>query len=73
MSEDKQIMTYFNKDEYPSVLDVSDIRKILGIGHVQAYQLVGSGQFHVVRIGKRIKVSKKVFCDWLEGTMKIGG
>ncbi|MCZ8513555.1 helix-turn-helix domain-containing protein [Paenibacillus filicis] len=59
---------YFNKDEYPSVLDVKDIQNILNIGRVQAYELVNSGQFHVVKIGRRIKISKDVFVSWLEGT-----
>ena len=52
---------------YPNVLDVVDIQKILGIGRRQAYELVNSNQFHVVRIGRRIKISKDVFFKWLEG------
>lgn len=48
-------------------LDVFDIQTILGIGRRQAYELVNSGQFHVVRIGKRIKISKDVFFEWLNG------
>lgn len=53
--------------EYPAVMDVNHIQKILGIGRRQAYELVNSKQFHVVRIGKRIKVSRTVFFGWLEG------
>jgi len=49
-------------------LDVFDIQTILGIGRRQAYELVNSGQFHVVRIGKRIKISKDVFFKWLNGS-----
>jgi len=52
---------------YPEALDVTDIQEILGIGRRQAYELVNSGQFHVVRIGRRIKVSKNVFLHWLNG------
>jgi Helix-turn-helix domain len=58
---------YNNLDNYPDVLNVSDIQKILGIGRRQAYELVNSGVFHVVKIGRRIKVSKKIFIKWLEG------
>lgn len=54
-------------DRYPTALDVSDIQAILGIGRRQAYELVNSGQFHIVRIGKRIKVSRDVFFNWLNG------
>lgn len=57
-----------NFDLLPSVLDVSHIQTILGIGRRQAYELVNSGQFHVVRAGKRIKVAKNVFVSWLTGT-----
>lgn len=51
----------------PPVLDVKDIQQLMRIGRVQAYELVNSGQFHVVKIGKRIKVSREVFIKWLEG------
>lgn len=52
---------------YPSILNVSHIQNILGIGRRQAYELVNSGQFHVVRVGKRIKISRDVFLQWLNG------
>nr|WP_197187533.1 helix-turn-helix domain-containing protein [Brevibacillus agri] len=55
------------KEMYPPVLDVFHIQKILGIGRRQAYELVNSNQFHVVRVGKRIKVSSDVFFLWLYG------
>ncbi|GFN32065.1 helix-turn-helix domain-containing protein [Paenibacillus xylaniclasticus] len=53
--------------EYPPILDVKDIQLMLGIGRRQAYELVGSGQFHTVRVGKSIKISKEVFINWLNG------
>lgn len=56
-----------NYESYPSVLNVEDIQKILGIGRGQAYQLAHSGQFHVVRLGNRIKIAKEVFIQWLTG------
>jgi hypothetical protein len=54
-------------NEYPVVLDVSHIQAILGMGRRQAYELANSGQFHVVRVGKRIKISRDVFFRWLNG------
>lgn len=51
-----------------SVLDVEDIQSILGIGRRQAYELVNSGEFHVVRVGRRIKIAKNVFESWLSGS-----
>ncbi|UOQ43776.1 helix-turn-helix domain-containing protein [Halobacillus salinarum] len=56
-----------NLSNYPDVLDVSDIQEILSIGRRQAYNLANSGEFHVVRVGARIKVSKKIFISWLNG------
>jgi excisionase family DNA binding protein len=58
---------YKNFENYPDVLNVSDIQEILGIGRKQAYELVHSGEFHVIKIGKRIKVSKNVLINWIEG------
>lgn len=56
-----------NYKDYPQTLSVSDIQALLGIGRKQAYELVHSNQFHIVKVGKRIKVSKNVFIKWLEG------
>lgn len=58
---------YKNYNEYPEILDVSDIQKILGIGRKQAYDLVHSNKFHVLQIGRRIKISKKTLIKWIEG------
>jgi hypothetical protein len=48
-----------NYNDYPEVLNVSDIQNILDIGRKQAYELVHSGKFHVVKVGNCIKISKK--------------
>lgn len=53
--------------ETQEVLQVSDIQQILGIGRRQAYELVNSGQFHVIRVGKSIRVHKLVFYNWMNG------
>ncbi|WP_019242196.1 MULTISPECIES: helix-turn-helix domain-containing protein [Bacillus] len=53
--------------ENKNVLDVKDIQEYLGIGRSKAYDLVNSGEFPVVRIGKLIKVSRPVFESWLNG------
>ncbi len=55
------------QDTYPEVLNVDDIQQILGIGKRQAYELANSGQFHVVRVGRSIKILKNVFFKWLNG------
>lgn len=58
---------YKNFDDYPEVLNVSDVQALLGIGRKQAYELVHSNKFHIINIGKRIKVSKNVLVNWIEG------
>jgi len=52
----------------PEVLQVSDIQVLLGIGRRQAYELVNSGQFRVIRIGKSIRISRDVFFKWMNDT-----
>lgn len=54
-------------EKYSDILNVADIQKILAIGRRQAYELVNSGQFRVVRIGKTIRVHRDAFFEWLRG------
>lgn len=54
-------------NDLPPVLQVIDIQNYLGIGKKQAYELCNSGQFHIVRVGRLIKVSREVFINWLQG------
>lgn len=61
------MLTQKQREEYPLALDVTDIKEILGIGINQAYQLIHSNQFHCVRIGRRLKISREEFFNWLEG------
>jgi hypothetical protein len=60
-------LEFTTKEQYPSVLDAKHIQHILGIGERQTYELLNSGQFHIVSVGRMIKVSKDIFLKWLEG------
>ena len=62
MSDNKKLKNY---DDLPLVLDVSDIRSIMGISRVSAYELVHTPGFPAFRSGRLIKVSKKAFFDWM--------
>lgn len=53
-------------DNYPDVITVTELQKILKIGREQAYLLAGSGSFPVRRVGKRIIIYKPTFIDWLK-------
>lgn len=71
MSNNKRLNNY---DELPLVLDVADIRRIMGISRVSAYELVHTPGFPAFRSGRLIKVSKKAFFDWMaKGTEPVPG
>ncbi|MGG1518452.1 helix-turn-helix domain-containing protein [Paenibacillus oryzisoli] len=59
---------YMNPDELPEVLRAEDIQSFLDIGRVQAYELIKTEQFRSVKIGRSIRISKKGFLKWFEGT-----
>lgn len=47
------------------VYTVYEIQDILGIGLSTAYKLIKANQFHSVKVGQRVMVSKKSFDEWL--------
>ncbi|PLS01945.1 helix-turn-helix domain-containing protein [Neobacillus cucumis] len=53
--------------ELPDVLEVKDIQNFLRISRCQAYKLVKTNSFRVVKVGKRILVPKKSFLNWFDG------
>ena len=59
-------------DELPLVLNVSDVASIMAISKVSAYELVKSNGFPVVRVGRRIKIPKAAFVEWLNDQSKKG-
>ena len=65
-SEDRHKLPEAQDPEFITVLDVSDIRRIMGISRVSAYELVHTPGFPAFRSGRLIKVSKKAFFDWME-------
>lgn len=62
-------MTFFCTDQYPSVLKVKDIKSILQIGRVQAYDLIHSGEFPVKKIGNTYRIPKEPFVAWLHNNL----
>ena len=68
MSNNSRLTNY---DDLPLVLDVADIRRIMGISRVNAYELVHTPGFPAFRSGRLIKVSKKAFFDWMEKGAEI--
>lgn len=52
------------------VYTVSEMMDILGISQTTAYLLIGRKEFHTVRIGRHIRISKVSFDAWLDGQRK---
>ena len=49
------------------MLNVSDVMDMMGICKPKAYEVFNSGQFHVVKVGRKYMVHKEVFENWLKG------
>ena len=56
MNDKKKLKNY---DDLPLVLDVDDVRRIMGISRTSAYELVRTPGFPAFRSGRLIKISKK--------------
>ena len=53
MNDKKKLKNY---DDLPLVLDVDDVRRIMGISRTSAYELVRTPGFPAFRSGRLIKV-----------------
>jgi excisionase family DNA binding protein len=53
--------------EYPDVLTVKHVQKMLGIGRHQVYQLILSGKLYALKIGKSYRIPKIKAIDYLVG------
>jgi excisionase family DNA binding protein len=54
-------------EDLNAVLTVMDLTKFLKISRGKAYELVHSGELHIVRVGTRILVPKTSLQAWLQG------
>ena len=55
-----------NYDDLPAVLNANQLATALGISRAGAYQLLNTGTFSTLRIGKRLLVPKDKLIDWIE-------
>lgn len=53
-------------EEKKKVYTVDEVQDILGIGLSTTYKLIKAKQFHSVKVGHRVLVSKKSFDEWLQ-------
>ena len=55
-----------NYDNLPAVLNANQLAAALGISLAGAYQLLNTGTFPTLRIGKRLLVPKDKLVEWIE-------
>ena len=55
-----------NYDDLPAVLNANQLATALGISRAGAYQLLNTGTFPTLRIGKRPLVPKDKLINWNE-------
>ncbi len=51
--------------EYPDIVTVSDLTKMLHIGRNQAYRLVSDGSIRTIRIGTNHRIPKQCVIDYV--------
>ena len=49
-------------------IPVSEAAEILGVSKRSIYNLCASGAFKSVRIGTKLRISRKSFDEWLDGS-----
>lgn len=52
--------------ELPLSLTVDQVAEVMGIGRVQAYNLVHTEDFPKIKVGRRIVVPRQAFIKWLD-------
>lgn len=55
-------------NDYPLVLNVSDVAEILGIAPYTVRKLMRTGALPAKRVGNRFKITKNKLCEYLEET-----
>lgn len=53
-------------ENYPDMIDIPQLCKLLGCGKTKAYQLVATGEFRTIRIGKKMLIPKSDILDFLK-------
>lgn len=64
-----------NKDkifqDYPDVVTIVDLQKMLGVGRNVAYSLVTNNQIKHFKIGKSIKIPKVFVIDFINNNATV--
>ena len=66
MSKDSDLYLVMFR-EYPDVLTVANLQKMLRIGRHEVYRLILSGKLYALKIGKSYRIPKVKAIDYLIG------
>lgn len=58
--------------DFPQVLKVSDLARVLGIGRRHSYKLVADGTIRSVRVGRAIRIPRSALVEFLDGSAAAG-
>ena len=58
--------TFTNYDQLPLALSADEVAQVLGISRANAYKLMNSKGFPVLKVGKRLVVPKDKLLAWME-------
>jgi len=53
---------------YPDVVDIKDLQRMLNIGRNLAYSIIQNGEIKFRKVGKTYKILKKDIISYLENT-----
>ena len=53
-------------EQFPDILTVKDLQKILSVGRSKAYTILHSGELQYITIGRQIRIPKKYLLDYLQ-------
>ncbi len=63
---------YKTLEELPAMLNVAHIKDLFGIGQRQAYELVHTEGFPILKIGTTIKIPKDNLIKWINKNAEKG-
>ena len=58
--------------EYPDLVDVKQLQKMLGINRHTAYDLINNGEIHAARVGRKFRIPKICVIEYLCRDMAMG-
>ena len=64
-SEDKASQYYYMFADYPDVVNIQQLQKMLGVGYTFAYKLVSKGIIKSLRIGREYKILKSFVIEYI--------